>query len=119
MIKPTVGRIVLYAPNQRYNSDAGFGEGRLASIITKVHDDRMVNLAVFTPDGEIVRRCRVPLEHGDRPVPTEGGYCEWMEYQKGQANKTDALMRVLTEQIEGLRGEIGLLKARIPADQGI
>lgn len=51
-MKPSVGRIVHY---QRRNLGFELGvEGSvesLAAVIVKVHEDDLVNLTVFTPDG--------------------------------------------------------------------
>lgn len=72
MITPTVGRVVYYWDS---------GVGPMASIIAKVHDDRLVNLTVCGPEnGEAFGRTSVvlrqPEDDDDYPA-----YCEWMPYQ--------------------------------------
>lgn len=89
MIKPTVGRVVLYHPsvNTAYPHFAGVP---LAAIITHVHSDSCINLAVFDADGNSHGETSVDLVQDDnsgRPYP----YAEWMPYQKGQAAKTEKL----------------------------
>lgn len=98
MIPPTVGRIVHYRPGQPSPEELGFIPGMagipprvLAAIITAVHTDRLVNLSVFTETGDVRREQRVPLLQDDDTAPTSIGYCQWMEYQKGQAAKAEAL----------------------------
>lgn len=93
IIKPTVGRVVLFYPSSR-TGDAGFacpqaGEP-LAAVIAKVWSDSCVNLAVFDANGVAHSRTSVLLVQDGQERPGSY-YCEWMPYQKGQAAKTDAL----------------------------
>jgi hypothetical protein len=82
MIKPTVGRVVLYTP-QKTEPFAYEPGKKLAAIICHVWDDRCVNLAVFDSNGSANNRTSVPLIQDMEPKPDGGFYCEWMEYQKG------------------------------------
>lgn len=84
MIKPTVGRVVLYFPlpserslvsNQPFRAD-----------VCHVHSDTCVNLAVNNDRGGFFTRESVILAQ-DRPA--QPGECYWMDYQKGQAAKRD------------------------------
>lgn len=94
MIKPTVGRVVLFYPLDRHPN-----EQPLAAIVVAVWGDRCVNLAVFKSNG-------VPMSHpptsvtlvqeGD-PVPTGLSYCTWMPYQLGQAARTEAAEAAATK----------------------
>lgn len=96
MIQPTVGRVVHFYPKS--------GEGPWAALIACVHDERCVNLMAIDPTG---RPCatpitRVPLLQDDDAPPSDGpgrSYCAWMDYQKGQAARTDAIADTLTERI--------------------
>lgn len=101
MIKPTVGRVVLYTPcefdKQGHNAMAAYNNVKLAAIITCVHSDRMINVVVFDANGKPNGICSVNLIQDDDPIPTTGRYCEWMEYQKSQAAKTEALETELTK----------------------
>jgi hypothetical protein len=82
VIKPTVGRVVWFYPKDRVHSHQPH-----AAIVTSVHGDRCVNLAVFMPNG-------VPMSHpptsvtlvqeGDA-IPEGACYCCWMPHQLGQA----------------------------------
>jgi hypothetical protein len=90
MIKPTVGRVVFYTifgaqPEQQKHP----------ALIAHVWSDSCVNLAVFDGNGVNYSRTSVLLIQDDAPLPPDGNYCEWMEYQKGQAAKTEELEKEL------------------------
>jgi hypothetical protein len=93
MIKPTVGRVVWYryADNLQPN----------AAIVAFVHSDTLVNLAIFNEEGRMSEPGQTYITlyqgKGDRPSYP---YCEWMPYQQGQAAKTEALEKQLTEKGE-------------------
>lgn len=96
MIKPTVGRVVLYRPQ------VGGGDGHMAvndpetpfsASITYVWNDGCVNLSIFDHDGMQYGKTSVPLAQDRDALP---GECEWMDYQKGQAAKTEELEAELT-----------------------
>lgn len=89
LIKPTVGRVVWFYPE---NDDEHFkdqGKGPFTAMVCKVHGDFMVNLVVFNVYGESEGRLTIPLVQEGQPVPF-GAYAEWMPYQIGQAKKHDA-----------------------------
>jgi choline dehydrogenase-like flavoprotein len=89
MITPTPGRIVWYWPADTDPTPKFRGEA-LAAIVARVISDRQVNLTVFRADGLTYGRHGVQLlQDGDKRP--EGGFCEWMPFQKGQAAKTEAL----------------------------
>lgn len=94
MIKPTVGRVVLFTPTAL--EDNRFDKSqKLAAMITYVWNNRMVNLVAFSPDGQPRGATSVTLLQDD-DVPSElGYYAEWMPYQVGQAAKTEELQRQL------------------------
>lgn len=84
MIKPTVGRVVWYHPNEH---DSVLHDGDpmpMAAIVAYVHGDRMVNLMVIDRNGFPHSRTSVDLMQDD-PLPGNPSYCEWMPFQKGQA----------------------------------
>lgn len=85
MIKPTVGRIVLFRP-------AGPDGPTQAAIVCGVNSDTNVNLSVFGLYGEGPTAHRsVRLRQDGEPTPDYGQhYCEWMPYQLGQAARTEA-----------------------------
>jgi hypothetical protein len=97
-MKPTVGRIVEYVLKDRY------GELQVRpAIIVRVWSDECVQLQVFTDgtnDGPeyasgifwatSVLRCE---EKNERTW-------DWMEYQKGQAKKTEELEKKLAKEAE-------------------
>ena len=91
MIKPTIGRRVWYWPNT--NSAAGgfvYSDASqpLDAGIAYVHNDRLINISVADQNGVMHSRTSVQLaqEGDDRPV--NGGFCEWMPYQVGQAKSS-------------------------------
>ena len=92
MIKPTIGRVVWYRANGSPKPDQPY-----AAIVTYVHSETLVNLAIFPPEGSFTSESSVPLYQGEGAPPERGSYCEWMPYQVGQAAKTEQLEKKLTE----------------------
>jgi hypothetical protein len=85
VIVPTIGRVVWF--HEAFEPDTV--EQPKAAIVCYVHNDRLVNLAVFEPHGGTGARTSVPLrQEGD--VAPSGPFCEWMPYQIGQAKTTQA-----------------------------
>lgn len=89
MIKPTVGRVVWYRPNETDAITLGVGLGRqpLAAHVAYVHSDTMVNLMVIDPNGYPRSRTSVRLMQEGLPALAGESFCEWMPYQVGQAKK--------------------------------
>ena len=85
MIKPTVGRVVWYWPALTENEVKAAQP--CAALIAYVWNDRIVNLAVFTPNGVSYNETSVTLVQEGDAVPQLGRYAEWMPYQVGQAKK--------------------------------
>lgn len=84
MIKPTVGRVVLFVPkSHREGLALNLGQPHAATVV-HVWGDRMVNLSVFDSNG---KQFGVTSVHLKQPDDTDPGceYCEWMPYQVGQA----------------------------------
>lgn len=86
MIKPTVGRVVLFIP-EKSSKEFGYcinaGKDHSARI-AYVHSDRCVNLEVIDANGKSFNRTSVTLvQEGDAPY--DGDHCRWMPYQIGQA----------------------------------
>lgn len=78
VIKPTVGRVVWFREPEHTHLT-------LAAIIAFVHNDALVNLAVFDQNGNAHARTSIPLVQDGEPTPQLGPYCCWMPYQIGQA----------------------------------
>jgi hypothetical protein len=89
IISPTVGRVVWYTPvdNDEPERVVDHGDQPFAAIVTYVHNDRMVNLAVFGHNGVAQPRTSVQLVQEGDDKPSGTPYCEWMPYQLGQAKK--------------------------------
>lgn len=85
MIKPTVGRVVLFTPAPN-DSDLSAYHGPRAAIICEVWSDTCVNLAVFSGSGQVFGRTSVLL-HQEGNAKPDGYFAEWMPYQIGQAAK--------------------------------
>lgn len=89
VIAPSPGRILwYYAPA---GDSLGCPDEPLPAIVTKVHNERLVNVSVFSPDGAgVFGRSEVALVQ-DGDAKPEGRYVAWMPYQQGQAAKTQAV----------------------------
>lgn len=98
MIKPTVGRIVLFHAGGKH-------EQTNAAIIAAVIDDNTVNLAAFDEFGSLYPQIGILLvQDGAKPPHAGSAWCEWMPYQKGQAAKTEqaeAALKAKSEQAAG------------------
>jgi hypothetical protein len=110
MIQPSTGRIVLYRPNGAADPEPH------AAIVIAVHDHRLVNLACFSPEGTYYHRLNVHLLQDDDAAPAEGGYAEWMAFQKGQAPGSDAVKEQLAK-IEAQLAAHVLLAPRLEAGE--
>ena len=86
MIKPTVGRVVLFVPKETsYAFEYCIvAEQEHAAQIACVHSDRLVNLSIIDQNGKQFRRTSVTLVQEGDPIP-QCDYCKWMPYQIGQA----------------------------------
>lgn len=94
-IIPTVGRVVYFTPSMNLSVIPDANSGVCAALITAVHNDNCVNLAVFDANGYSHSRCSV-CHVSTLPEVPEGSVqkydCwDWMPYQKGQAAKTEQL----------------------------
>ncbi len=78
MIPPTVGRIVYFWLEAKQREP-------IAAIITKVIRDDLIYLTCFHPNNIPEAYIDIPINHEVKSYP----YADWMEYQKGQANKTE------------------------------
>jgi hypothetical protein len=87
MIKPTVGRVVWY-----WLGSATPQRQPLAAIVAGVDGDSLVNLSVFDFEGNQRGEVNVPLIQDGDPRPSTH-FCEWMPYQKGQAAKTEEVIK--------------------------
>jgi hypothetical protein len=87
MIKPTVGDDMWYRP-KKFDTGTDPGDQPLAAIVTKVHDDNLVNLNVFGIDGVSHSRLKVPIvQEGGPHTPGALPHCEWRPDRVGQAKK--------------------------------
>lgn len=86
MIKPTPGRIVHFTAHDPVMQPDPTQP--LAAIITRVWNDRTVNLSIFSQSGQPAARESVPLLQDDDPVPVYF-HAQWMPFQKGQAQSAD------------------------------
>ena len=94
MIKPTIGRIMWYWPDSSTR-----GVQPWAAIVTYVHGDNMVNLAVWDDFGNGKAKTSVPVVQDGSPYTIgDSPYVEWMPYQIGQAKKHEAEDTAKTEK---------------------
>lgn len=87
IIKPTAGRVVWFYPGV-HNPLAS--DQPLAAIVTYVHSDHLVNLAVFDANGALHPKTSIELrQEGDEDLgrTSEGPYCAWMPYQLATAKE--------------------------------
>lgn len=94
MIKPTIGRVVHYYPMHHDEVAQPF-----AALITYVHNDRLVNLAYFDAGGVAGSAKVVTLLQDDEIAADGSDYCCWMPFQKGQAQKAEALEKELAAKV--------------------
>lgn len=87
MIKPTIGRVVLYYPHGNTPED----NQAHAALVAYVWSDTCVNLGYFDQNGVAKSATSVLLYDEDSMPKPSTGYACWMPYQKGQAAKTEAL----------------------------
>lgn len=92
MIKPTIGRVVWYWPNGKFE-----GRQPFSAMIAYVHSDTMVNIGYLDANGISGHATSVPLVQEITKVSPDYRFCEWMPYQKGQAAKTEAIEAKLSE----------------------
>jgi hypothetical protein len=83
-ISPSAGRVVWYHPSV-HEGISKPPNGALAALVTCVWSDRCVNLAIFDANGHHHARTSVTLVQPGDARPVNGGFCEWMPYQVGQA----------------------------------
>ncbi len=88
MIKPTIGRVVLFRPNGACGTPFVVNDTTTPcdAHVAYVWNDRMVNLAVTDHSGMAHNFTSVRLLQDDEAPPTVGYYCEWMPYQKDVAS---------------------------------
>lgn len=97
-ITPTVGRVVYFTPASTSPLIRDYKSGVCAALVTAVHNDNCVNLAVFDANGQHYARCsvcHVSTLTADDDVKKYDTW-DWMPYQKGQAAKTEQLEAKLT-----------------------
>lgn len=96
MIKPTVGRVVNFVPHKA-NDPRWDHRQPCVALIAYVYDDRHINVVWFDQTGESHTANQVRLLQDDDRKPEEGFFATWMDYQKGQAAKTEALEAKLAD----------------------
>lgn len=106
MISPSVGRVVwFWMMKEQRDYFAGIchplgkiaaGDDQpMAALVTYVHGDRCVNLAVFDHNGAQFAITSVILLQDDDAADDWAYWAEWMPFQKGQASKAEALEKAL------------------------
>lgn len=87
MIAPSIGRVVWFTPAI---DDTLKSDQKMAALVTYVHSNTCINLAVFDANGLNHSRCSVILLQDDDETLEYGRYAEWMPFQKGQDAKYNA-----------------------------
>jgi len=91
---PTIGRVVLF-----FDTDGL----KRAGIVANVYEDYVINIMVADHDGSTYPATMVTHKTEGKPVSNR--YWDWMDYQKGQAAKTEQLEAKLKSH--GLNRHIG------------
>lgn len=85
MIKPTIGRVVLFYPRDITATSQPF-----SAHVAFVHSDRMINIGFIDSNGVAGNKTSVALVQPEDPiVPDSGPYCTWMPFQIAQAAKPE------------------------------
>jgi hypothetical protein len=108
VISPTPGCIVWYTPAP-HDGIATRNNQPLAALVADVHNDRLVNLAVFDSYGNTQQRSNVTLVQSGDAVP-DSAHATWMPFQVGQAAKHQA---VETAVLDALITGTGVVQAAI------
>jgi hypothetical protein len=94
-MKPTVGRHVHFHPKEGVTH---------AAIITAVHSDTCVNLAVYDSNGGAYAKTSVQLVGPGQAKPEFGFFCEWMAHEversRTEANMSFALSKSAGDAME-------------------
>lgn len=102
MIKPTVGRVILFHPGPGFTGCRASDGEPLPALVARVWSDTCINIGGFDANGVPFSATSVLLIQDDNPVPNGGHYAEWMPYQKGQAAKTESLEAQLNTKVQTL-----------------
>lgn len=94
-MKPTLGRPVLFYLAATAAQPVPTAK---TAIISHVHSDTMVNLAVFDANGLQFGATSVQLVQPGRPRPEFGNFCEWSSHQVDQAKKADTPVAFVMQQ---------------------
>jgi hypothetical protein len=85
-IVPTIGRVVHFWPAVHYLEQRPADAQPQAAIVAYVHGEECVNLAVFSPGGEVTPMTSVRLQQTDSdPIDPRDAHATWMPFQVGQA----------------------------------
>jgi hypothetical protein len=93
IIRPTIGRVVLFRPDAETAAKLNMIDKDLATAqpmtaqIVYVHDDYKVNIAGFDQYGHPFSGVNVALLTGNEAELPAGPYVYWMDYQLAQALK--------------------------------
>ena len=104
MIKPTIGRVVLFHPKK--NAEVVF-----PALVCFVHNDSMINVGGFDNNGNAFGSCSVRLIQDGEEAPNTGPYAEWMPYQKGQAAKTEDMEKQVKEALDTAKVNLDAVKS--------
>jgi hypothetical protein len=97
VITPTPGRVVWFYPAEHDGIGRLNGQP-LAAIVAGVHNDNLVNLAVFDAYGNSQQRSNVHLVQPGKDRPNSA-HATWMPYQVGQAAKTEQLQAAVDDAL--------------------
>lgn len=112
--KPTVGRVVLVTV-----ADSTEREFTIPAIVTHVHSERTISVVAFSAFGDAGTGA-----DGTKPITsivhgTGPNTWRWMDYQLGQAQKTESVADALAKRVEVLEAQLIALNQKQPASQRV
>jgi hypothetical protein len=81
------------------------GEDPCAAVVAAINKDGTVNLTVFDQYGHSHAKTNVVLVQQGEPFDATQPRCQWMDYQLGQAAKTEQAETVAEAARRGFYGE--------------
>ena len=111
MIKPSIGRVVLFHPSKK-------SELVYDAHICSVHNDALINVGGFDNNGNAYGATSVALLQEGDEAPNFGAYATWMPYQIDQSAKTEALKKQMKEFIAPPDDEMKPVPGMVPGILG-
>lgn len=109
-IEPTVARVVLFSPAID-DSELLRAYAPFAAIIAGVNEDGTINVLAIGRHGSTHARGNVVMIQDAMVADPEAAFAMWMDYQRGQAAKSDELLEEMRDRFEKLQARVVMLEA--------